>query len=317
VTLHPQAKQLIEQMAALGSLHDLPIEDARALVEATAGMSGPGEDVKAVEDTTIPGPGGPLPVRIYRPGRAGPLPVIVDFHGGGWTYGSVELDDHLCRGLANAVGALVVSVGYRLAPEHRFPAAADDAHAATVWVQANVADLGGDPRRVAVLGESAGGSLAAATALRFRDEGRDPLALQVLVYPTLDSTMASNSWEMYGEGYFLTADAMAYAWREYAADAREHPYASPMHAADLSGVAPALLITAECDPTRGEGERYADRLRQAGVGVEAVSYAGMIHGFVGMGAIFEDAKLAVDEIVTALRAAFAGQPTPGGSASCR
>jgi acetyl esterase len=277
----------------------------RAVTARVADLAGPGQIVEAVDEAEIPGPGGTLAARIYRPSRRGSRPIVIYFHGGGWTTGDLDIGDATCRALATGADAVVVNVDYRLAPEAPFPAGCDDAYAATRWAHDHADQIGGDPARVAVAGESAGGNLAAATAIRFRDEGLSPLRFQLLIYPALDSSMSSPSYNAYESGYFLTRELMAASWAEYAGERLDNSYASPMHAADLGGLPPALVISAEFDPLRDEGETYVQRLCDDGGQASATRYPGMIHGFLGMAAIFDDASLAVDECVAALREAFA------------
>src|SRR2546423_1700448 len=305
--LDPQAQALLEQMQALGAppLHEQPVEMARESLAMFASMGGTGEEVAKTEDRGISAPHGEIPVRIYTPHGSGPFPVIVFFHGGGWVLGDLETHDITCRALANGAKAVVVAVHYRLAPEHKFPAAADDCYAALQWAHEHAAELGGDPSRMAVAGDSAGGNLAAVTALKARDEGGPALRFQLLVYPVTDFSMATPSYEANAEGYVLTKDSMKWFWDHYCSDAdRKNPYASPLHAPDVSGLPPALVITAEFDPLRDEGEAYAKRLEEAGVAVKATRYDGQVHGFFGMTAIFDAAKRALDEATSALREAL-------------
>ena len=272
------------------------------------------EDVGSVADRTIPGPGGDIPVRVYTPADGAPPSaddgtrgVLAFFHGGGWTIGSIETHDPSCRALANGAGVVVVSVEYRLAPEHPFPAGVDDALAAVRWVAAHAAELGGDPARLAVGGDSAGGNLAAVVACALRD-AEPPLRFQLLVYPATDMTMSFPSIDENGEGYFLTKDTMTWFRANYLG-VRDHtdPRASPLHAdpADLAGVAPALVVTAEYDPLRDEGEAYAEALRAAGVAVTATRYDGVIHGFFSFPDMLPEGKAVIDEACQALRAALA------------
>jgi acetyl esterase len=267
--------------------------------------------VAAVEDRRLAGPGGELPVRVYRPPGTGPFPALVYLHGGGWVLGGLDTHDGTCRALARAVPCVVVSVDYRLAPEHPFPCAAEDAWAATRHVAANAAAFGAEPGRIAVGGDSAGGNLAAVVALMARDRGGPSLVHQLLVYPVIDAAMDTPSYRENAEGYFLTADAMAWFWGHYVPDpaARRNPYASPLRAADLAGVAPAQVLTAEFDPLRDEGETYAARLRAAGVPVTLRRFDGMIHGFFSMTGSLDQAAVAVEEAAVGLRAAF-GTGTP-------
>lgn len=308
--LDPKCRILLDAIAPPGSpgLEDMTVAEARQLMRHRAELAGPGEAVAHVEDRVVPGPGGVgIPVRIYRPADGGRLPVLVYFHGGGWVIGSLDTHDGSCRMLANRSGCAIVSVDYRLAPEHRFPAAADDCLAATRWVAANAAAIGCDPARIAVGGDSAGGNLAAVVALRTRDEGGPALVHQLLVYPVTDANLDTASYRENAEGYFLTREGMRWFWQHYApaAEARAHPHASPLRASDLRGLPPATVITAEYDPLRDEGEAYAARLREAGVATRLTRYDGVIHGFFGMHGLVDQAGLAVEEAAAALRAAFA------------
>jgi acetyl esterase len=259
-----------------------------------------------VEDHTIPGGDGGIPIRIYAPPGVRPMPVLVYFHGGGWVTGDLDVTDSFCRIVAEWTPCLVVSVNYRHAPEYAFPAAMNDAFDTTCWVSANIASRGGDAARIGVAGASAGGNLAAAVALRARDEGSPGLVLQYLIYPVIDSSMASRSYIENGEGFSLTAEAMRWYWDVYVpnfAD-RINPYASPNYAKDISGVAPAYVQTAEYDPLRDEGENYAGLLRNAGVPVVLKRYDGLIHGFMSNHNEFDAAKLALIETATQLRVMF-------------
>jgi acetyl esterase len=239
--------------------------------------------VASAADRTIPGPGGPLGLRVYTPRGAGPFPLLVFFHGGGFVVCDLDTHDALCRNLCAGAGCVVASVDYRLAPEHRFPAAPDDCLAATRWAAEHAAELRADPARVAAGGDSAGGNLAAVVAQRARDEGGPRLAAQLLLYPTTDAaatgmpSLAENA-----EGYGLTARDMAWFKGHYLGDPAEaaNPHASPLRAADLRGLPPALVQTAEYDPLRDEGEAYAARLRAGGRADRRSRRAGMIHGFL-------------------------------------
>lgn len=267
------------------------------------------EPVGAVEDRSIPGPDGEIPVRIYRPATEGPHPGIVYFHGGGFVICDLDTHDGACRRLVNATDAVVVSVDYRLAPEHRWPAAADDAAAATQWTADHAAELGIDPERLAVAGDSAGGNLAAVVALQARDRGGPRLAFQLLVYPVIDlaaSRREHPSQQDNAEGYFLTTAQMEWYRTQYLAeDAHgEEPYASPIKAPSLAGLAPACVITAEMDPLRDEGEAYAHALKAAGVPVTLYRAPGMFHGFFNMDAVLDGSKDAQRVAFDALRAAL-------------
>lgn len=248
----------------------------------------------------------PIPARLYRP-RSGTLPLLVYFHGGGWVVGSVAISDPFCRALANASGCAVVSVDYRLAPEDRYPAAADDAYAATRWSADHASDLGIDASRIAVGGSSAGGNLAAVVALMARERGTPKVAFQLLHVPVTDHDFDTPSYRVNGSGFGLTRSGMRWFWDNYAPDPklRDEPYASPLRAKDLSGLPPAHIVTAECDPLRDEGKAYATRLRQAGVPTTYVEYPGMVHGFTGMAMSIPMGRTAIDDMSAALRKALA------------
>jgi acetyl esterase len=282
--LADDARELLALLAGagLGDIETLPIEHGRKIVSGISAWSGHGPEMADVLDLDV-GAVSSLPVRVFRPSDTSePSPGLVWFHGGGWVHGDLEIDDALCRTLASATGAIVMNVDYRLAPEHPYPAATDDAYAALRWMQTDEGGLGIDPSRVAVGGVSAGANLAAVCALRLRDAHLPAVALQVLVCPALDSTMSSPSYLTYGDGYYLTKALMAWAWATYASGSLDHPYVSPMHADDLTGVAPALIITAGCDPLRDEAELYCERLSTAGSAATLVCYPGTIHGFINM-----------------------------------
>jgi acetyl esterase len=233
--------------------------------------------------------------------------VLVYFHGGGWVIGNPDTHDNLCKALANRSSARVVSVDYRLAPEHRFPAAPEDCYAATCWVAERGAEIGVDGARLAVAGDSAGGNLATVVALMARDRGGPRLRHQVLIYPVTDCDFDTPSYRDNAEGYLLTRDAMRWFWDHYLPDPdlRTNPYAAPLRAEKLAGLPPATVLTAEYDPLRDEGEAYAARLREAGVPVEATRHHGQIHGFVQLLDVFDAARRAVDELGLALRRALA------------
>lgn len=306
MALDPQAQAVLDMLAGLNMapLDTLTAEQARAQSKAFA-VPPSGEQVANVEDRTVLGPGGPIPVRVYTPAGAQPHPALVYYHGGGWVLGDLEGTDNLCRALTNAAGAVVVSVDYRLAPEHRFPAAVDDAFAAVKHVYEQAASYGVDPARIAVGGDSAGGNLAAVVAVLARDSGL-PVRFQLLAYPVTNHSFDSGSYDQNGDGYLLTTPMMKWFWDLYlgpdgdGSDFR----ASPLRAPNLKGVAPALVITAEYDPLRDEGEAYAARLQEAGVRVKATRYPGMIHGFFTMTAALDQAKAALAEAATEMKAAL-------------
>ncbi len=305
--LDERVKTMLDQMAALGQppIHELSPQEARANRRETAALGLYPETPANAEDRRIPGPAGEVGVRVYRPEAAEMLPIVVFLHGGGWVIGDIESHDAVCHQLATRVPAVVVSVDYRLAPEHRYPAALEDCYAATLWAHRHAGELGADAHRMAVAGDSAGGNLSALVALRCRDEGGPRLAFQLLVYPATDLTCSFPSHVENGQGYLLTSDAMAWFLDHYI-DERERtsPGASPHFVEDLSGLPPALVITAEFDPLRDEGEAYAERLRAAGVPATSTRYPGMIHAFFHMDAVLPQAGRAIDEAATALRAAL-------------
>ena len=308
MALDPQARALLDQMEASGTapLSQQTPAEARAGFALLASLGGPPEEAVPTQDRTVPGvDGNDIPVRIYRPQSDQPLPVVVYFHGGGFVIGDIATHDTTCHRLAAGVPAVIVSVDYRLAPEHPFPAAVDDCEAATKWVSAHASEIGGDSSRLAVAGDSAGGNLSAVIARRARDAGGPPIAFQLLVYPATDMTRSMPSHTENGSGYLLDADAINWFMENYMGDADlRQPDASPLFVDDLSGLPPAFVLTAEFDPLRDEGEAYADRLREAGVQVAASRYDGMIHGFYGLDSMFDSATKATSETVTALRDAL-------------
>lgn len=305
MTLDADVAAALEALLAL----DAPALSQGTVAEARANYDAapkPRADVVSrVEDLVVPGPAGDVPVRVYAASDAENLPMVAFFHGGGWVLSSVDGHDSLARRIAVRTGALVVSVDYRLAPEHPFPAPHDDCWAVTLWLARHGAEIGGDPSRLAVCGDSAGGNLAAGVALRARDEGID-LALQALIYPCIDDRQDRyESMVENGEGLFLTADDMVWFWDHFVpSNERLNPYAVPARAADLSGCAPAYVQTAHYDPLRDEGEHYAARLRSAGVEVDVTRYPGVVHGFVSRWHVMARAADAHDDLANALLAAF-------------
>jgi acetyl esterase len=308
--LDPQVKSLLAQMARAGvpPYEQLTPKRARAQMAMASKLADRPLGVHAVEDRTVPGPESRLPIRIYRPSAVPDLPVVVFLHGGGWVMGNIQTHDVYCRALANACGMAVVAVEYRLAPEHKFPAAAEDASAATQWVFENAHRLSVDPARIAVAGDSAGANLAAAVTLMARDRGLALPAYQVLIYPVLDFAFDTPSYHENAEGYHLTREGMRWAWRYYLQDDQDglSPYASPLRAEAFTGLPAALIITAQYDPLRDEGEAYAARLRAAGVPVQLTRYDGMIHGFARRLGTLTRADEALYEVAAALRRALGG-----------
>ena len=306
--LDHEIQAILDGMNALGGppAHEVPVAQARLGHEREAEeLSGPGPVVAGVRDVEVPGPGGPIPVRVYRPETAVTPAAVAYFHGGGWVVGSLGSVDAVCRALANASGALVASVDYRLAPEHRFPAALDDCLAATRWLAARAAGLGADGARLAVAGDSAGGNLATVVARRLRDEGGPALRLQALVYPVTDAALATPSYREFDEGFGLTMLGMRRYWDLYLDGASgADPDASPLRATDLAGLPPAFVLTAGADVLRDDGEAYADALRRAGVPVVQRRYEGAIHGFWRWLAAAQLSRDAAAEVGAALGAAL-------------
>lgn len=305
--LQPDVAAVLETIAAL----DVPPLSAGTPAEGRANYhrapKPAGDPMDHVEDQTIPGPGGDIPIRIYRPEPIGdtPPPVIAFFHGGGWVLSNIDGHDGLARRIADRTGAILVSVDYRLAPEHPYPAPHDDCWTATRWLAEHATEVGGDPGKLVVAGDSAGGNLAAGVALRARDEGLD-LALQLLVYPCIDTDFSRPSMVDNAEGYFLTTNDMIWFWDHFVpGEHRDDPYAVPMRATDVSGLAPALIQTAEYDPLRDEGEAWAERLADAGVPVQMTRYDGVVHGFVSRWEQMSLATEAHDEIGRVTKARFA------------
>jgi acetyl esterase len=254
-------------------------EECRRVAADMAAFAPPPQPVAKVEEFSVPGPEGHFPVRAYTPEGEGPFPILVYFHGGGFVFGDLDSADSQCRAHANASGCVVVSVDYHLAPEHKFPAAAEDCYLATRWVTDNNAWLGGDGRPVAVGGMSAGGNLAAVVALMARDRGGPALTCQLLNVPVVDNRFDTESYRENAEGYALIRADSEWFWEQYMGTVEDwdSPYAAPLRAADLSGLPPALVQTMEYDLLRDEGEAYAERLRAVGVPVTYKHYEGMLH----------------------------------------
>ncbi|MEP6660592.1 MAG: alpha/beta hydrolase [Acidimicrobiales bacterium] len=306
----PQAQALLDQFAGFGlkNLSDLPLDQLRGLIVELSSQA-PRDEVAEVRDLVVDE--GDVPIRLYRPAGSSPsdvLGVLVWFHGGGWTIGNVEASDSTCRSLANRSGAAVVSVDYRMGPEHRFPAAVDDCWAATCWVASHAAELGIDPRRIAVGGDSAGGNLAAVVSLLARDAGGPAIRHQALVYPAVDLRMTFPSIDENAEGYLLTKGDMVWFLDQYHGDntdAVNDWRLSPMLAASHDHLPPATIITAGYDPLRDEGGAYGELLRAGGAKVHHVHYPSMIHGFFGMVGQIDAAEVAQDEVAGQLRLALA------------
>lgn len=323
--LHPQAKALLALMEERGvpPIHTLTPADARRTYLERRHITQPAPpDVAEVKPLQAHGPHGAIPMRLYRPQvsgataagtgadrRQGGLPVLVYFHGGGWVIGDLDSHDTLCRELANGAGVVVVAVDYRMSPEHRFPVAVDDCVAATLWVHAHAAELGVDPSRMAVGGDSAGGNLAAVVALTLRDDERVKLAYQLLIYPATDQRRGAPSHAQNGQGYLLTRDTMDYFHDHYITDpAQDLDWrASPLLHADLTNLPPALVLTAGYDPLRDEALYYTQRLTESGNRATHVCFERQIHGFILMGRVIDEANVAVAICAAELRRELASR----------
>ncbi|HEY0983866.1 alpha/beta hydrolase [Schlesneria sp.] len=307
--LHPEAAAFLEQVARQKAytFETVPVETLRraAALGCKAGTDLP--DLATVKNLTIEGPDGDaLPIRVYVPRGDGPFGVCLYFHGGGWVLNNLDTHDDLVRHLTAESGCIFVNVDYRLAPEHKFPAAIEDAYASLKWVHANPDQFGWDPHRIAVAGDSAGANLAAVVCLMSRDRGGPPVAFQSLIYPITDCDFERPSYHENADGYFLTRKEMGWFWDQYVSSAaqRQDPYASPLRATTLKGLPPASIITAEYDPLRDEGEAYGAALQAAGIPVTLHRYEGMIHAFLRRVQQFETARDAIKRIGQQLRSAI-------------
>ena len=295
---NPTLKNAVEEMAAESAM----VRTMNVVMPALP------EPIANISHILIPSDDGEILARVYTPDGEGPFPVLVYFHGGGWVIANLEVYEPSCRSLCNAAQCVVVSVAYRLAPEHKYPAAADDAYTATQWVMKNARKLNGDPNRIAVGGESAGGNLATVSCLRARDEGgRIPVA-QLLIYPVTDARMNTPSYEENANAVPLNRAMMVWFWHHYleSAEQKLDPHLSPL-LADLEDLPPAIVITAEFDPLRDEGEAYAERLSESGVRVYLHRYEGMSHEFFGLSGVVAKAKEALDFAVSGLRSAYSSR----------
>jgi acetyl esterase len=309
--LDPQVRTFLDQLKKSGAVppEQLSLPEARRQMEEASRALGPAPAIRSIEERTIPSPGGGIPIRIYRDCDEKNAPGVVYFHGGGWVIGSVSTHDKLCRELARDSGAVVLAVDYRLAPEHKFPAAADDAYTVTSWTAEQTQQLGIDQRKLIVAGDSAGGNLAAVTCLLARDRLGPSISLQVLIYPITDFNFETGSYRDNAQGYYLSRETMQWFWAEYLTSPADgvNPYASPLRAERVEGLPPALVLTAEYDPLRDEGEAYARRLTASGVNVELTRYAGMIHGFIRRPDAFAQASCALKQVCDSIRQ---GTPLP-------
>jgi acetyl esterase len=309
--LDPQMKAMLDVFNAAGPmfLRAETAEQARAKMRALLEANPiPPPPIYRVEDRQIPGPAGEIRVRVYTPEGTPPMGVLVYFHGGGWVLGDLESHDRVCRALANQAACVVTSIDYRLAPEHVFPAGAEDCYAATKWVAENASSLGAEATRLAVGGDSAGGNLAAVVSMMARDRGGPSINLQLLIYPVTDCTLDTPSQkEFAADGYVLSRADMEWFWKNYTdmSAAKNNPYACPLRAKDLKSLPPALILTASHDPLRDEGERFAERLIAAGVNVTCTRYEGVTHGFVSFADTLDKGKDGQRQAADALRAAFA------------
>lgn len=302
--LDPQARAFLDALIAakvpsIASLTPPQARERMILLSNFAGLPA----VERVEERQIPGPGGPIALRAYMPAGTGDLPALAYFHGGGFVTGNFDTHDSLCRRLAAALKGVVVAVDYRLAPEHPYPAAVDDAWAAVQWLSEQAAQLGATSGSVLVGGDSAGGCLAAAVSFRARTTRQARIAGQLLLYPVLTHHLTSNSYRQFAEGYLLTREAMAWFWRHYVPNEidRSHPEASPLCAPDLANLPPAVVVTAGFDPLRDEGREYAARLQAAGTSARLLEYPTQVHDFLRRAHLFDVARAAFPEIATALR----------------
>lgn len=304
MALDQKVSQLLAFLKEAGarSFELMDIQEFRGAVGSSVGMQRPPQDVARVHSVDIPGPAGPLPARIYVPNAQVPLSVVVYFHGGGWVGGGLDVVDEPCRALANKTGAIIVSPSYRLAPENKFPSAVDDAYSALTWVSEHIAPFGGNIDKLFVAGDSAGGNLAAATALMARDRRGPTLSGQILLYPVVDAKPDYPSMREHSEGYFLHTAAVSWFWEHYLAAPADcdNPYASPIKG-NLGGLPRALIISMEYDPSRDEGEAYGAKLAAAGVDVRVTRMDGLIHGvFWSSGAVPRSEEL-YEEIANFLR----------------
>ncbi len=306
--LDPMIQMILSGMAALPRMdpNTLTAEAAREAFKAYR-LPLPKQNVAQVRDVRVAVAGGDIAARLYTPHLGAALPCLVYFHGGGWVVGDIESHDPLARALANSAACAVLSVDYRLAPEHPFPGPVEDCFAAVQWAAAHAGDLGIDATRLAVGGDSAGGNLAAAVALKTRDSGGVALRHQLLIYPVTDSGLGTPSYQALADGYLLTRAMMGWYWDQYCATQADkaNPLAAPLLAASLAGLPSASVVTAAYDPLRDEGDHYARRLEEAGVTVAHHCEAGMIHGFMSMVGMVPQAQTAVDFMCAALKRDFA------------
>ena len=304
--LAPEYEAMLTEAAAAGAppMTELSAPEARAMYQAMR-PANPELTVGSVSDLTIPGPAGDIPVRVYSPPGEGPFPVLMNFHGGGWVIGDLVTADVVSRDFCTTANCVTVAVDYRLAPEHPYPAAAEDCIAATRWIGANMSAVNGNGK-LAVTGESAGGNLAAVVAQAAQAAGGPEICFQLLAYPVVDHDMSRKSYVDNAEGYLLTTDTMHWFWNHYCPDVatRNEPTASPLRAASLAGQPPAMVVTAEFDPLRDEGKAYADALAEAGVATTYLCADGLIHDFFATATLLPCSRPPFETACAALKDAF-------------
>jgi acetyl esterase/lipase len=313
VPLDPLVKGFLDQMAAVPGpkMWEVPASAAREVFAAMMQLVGPKDvPIGKVQNLTMPGPGGEIALRSYAPvaAKGEPLPTLVFFHGGGYVIGNLETHDGLCRMLANESGARVIAVDYRMAPEHKFPAAVEDAYAAVNWIEDNAASLGVDANRIAVGGDSAGGGLAAVVSQMAKEKGDPKIVFQMLLFPVTQIGNETTSMREFGEGYFLEAETLKWFFKHYLPDDadRSDPRISPLVAKDVAGLPPAYVMLGGYDPLHDEGQAYADKLRAAGVKVTVADYPDLVHDFIYLQAVLPQAPEAVKGAAAALKGALAG-----------
>ena len=305
-----ETKEFLEEIAEAKAkpFQEMTPAEARETWHTMVSLfAGPPEPVASIDDVIIPSPGHDLELRVYTPSGAGPFGALVYFHGGGWVIGTADTYQVVCRALANASGCKVLVPTYRMAPEYKYPIAVEDCYNAFSWIVEHSSELDIDPNRVAIGGDSAGGNLTAAVSLMARDKGGPTAAFQLLMYPVTDYNFETESYREYAEDHYLTADAMIWFWNLYlpTPEAGKEPYASPLRANDLSGLPPALVVTAECDVLRDEGEAYAARLKEAGVSANLHRAEGMIHGYIHpLGGRLPFAEEAIRHAASAIKEVF-------------
>jgi acetyl esterase len=305
--IDPQVEGLLTEMAAIGGppIHELSVAEARTVAEGMSALAGEPIEVAAVDNITIPVGGAEIGARVYTPEGNGPHPVVMFFHGGGWVICSLDTHDNVARAICRDAEAVVVSVDYRMAPEHRFPTAAHDCFAATKWVAANAASFGGDAGRLAVCGDSAGGNLSAVVSQMARDAGGPAIAYAALIYPAVDMTRKGGSLDENASGYFLETEGMEWFMNHYLTDAEKADVlASPLLHSNLAGLPDTFIATCEYDPLRDEGEAYGDALRANGVHVENKRYDGLIHGAANMTGVLDGGRQLVSDVAAHLHSAL-------------